>query len=97
MYHRFQADINGQLFEYHMIRCDADNKLTYEDVKQLVNKQHNQQIRPFNSYNSGVAPYARFEYQIDIMDMNNLKSEYIYTIIVIYAFSKLADAEPMKR
>ena len=25
--HRFQADINGQLFEYPMISCDADNNL----------------------------------------------------------------------
>lgn len=34
MFHRFVAEINGQIFEYHIISCDADNKLTYEDVKE---------------------------------------------------------------
>ena len=29
------------------------------------------------------------------MDMNSLKSDYIYARIVIEVFSKLADAEPM--
>ena len=73
-----------------------DSTITLDDVKQWMNKQPNNQIRPYKSYNSWVAPYARFEYQIDIMDMNNLESDYRYAIIVIDAFSKLADAEPMK-
>lgn len=34
MFHRFQADINGQLFEYHIVSCDAENKLTYQDTKE---------------------------------------------------------------
>ena len=71
------------------------NTITYEDVKAWMNKQSNKQIRPYKSFNSWVAPYARFEYQIDIMDMNNLKYDYRYAIIVIYAFSKLADDEHM--
>ena len=61
-----------------------------------MSKQPNKQIRHYKGHNSWVAPYARFEYQIDIMDMNNLKSDYRYAIVVIDAFSKLADAEPMK-
>ena len=53
MFHRFQADINGQLFEYHMISCDADNKLTYEDVK---NKYYN---RPYDA-----PPFTMREYWV---------------------------------
>lgn len=34
MFHRFQVDINGQLFEFHMISCDADKKPTMEEVKE---------------------------------------------------------------
>ena len=34
MFHRFQVDVNGQLFEYHIISCDAENKLEYQDVKE---------------------------------------------------------------
>tara|TARA_B100001939_G_C16940197_1_gene617990 strand:- start:1627 stop:2769 length:1143 start_codon:yes stop_codon:yes gene_type:complete len=33
MFHRILADINGQLFEYHIISCDADNKPSYEECK----------------------------------------------------------------
>lgn len=34
MFHRIVADINGVIFEYHIISCDADNKLSYNDVKE---------------------------------------------------------------
>ena len=53
MFHRFQADINGQLFEYHMISCDADNKLTYEDVK------HKYYNRPYDA-----PPFTMREYWV---------------------------------
>ncbi len=73
-----------------------DDKITIDDVKTWMKKQPNKQIKPYKAHNSWVAPYARFEYQIDIMDMNNLKSDYRYAIVVIDSFSKLADAEPMR-
>ena len=75
---------------------EKDSTITIDDVRKWMSKQPNKQIKPYKSYNSWVAPYARFEYQIDIMDMNNLKSDYRYAIVVIDSFSKLADAEPMK-
>lgn len=34
MFHRFLADINGQLFEYHIISADADAKPDFEECKQ---------------------------------------------------------------
>ena len=34
MFHKILADINGQLFEYHIISCDADSKPSYDEVKQ---------------------------------------------------------------
>jgi len=47
MFHRILADINGQLFEYHIISCDADNKLSYEECKQkYYNQEYN--MPPFN-------------------------------------------------
>ena len=33
MFHTILADINGQLFEYHIFSCDADSKPSYEEVK----------------------------------------------------------------
>lgn len=34
MFHRFLADINGQLFEYHIITSDADAKPSFEECKE---------------------------------------------------------------
>ena len=34
LFHKFVVRFNDHKFEYHIISCDADNKLTYEDVKQ---------------------------------------------------------------
>jgi hypothetical protein len=53
MFHRFVAEINGQLFEYHMISCDADNKLSYEDVKHVYYN------RPYNA-----PPFTMREYWV---------------------------------
>lgn len=47
MFHRILADLNGQLFEYHIISCDADNKLTYEECKQKYFNR-NYDMPPFN-------------------------------------------------
>jgi len=47
MFHRFQVDLNGQLFEYHIISCDADNKPTYEECKEkYFNRKYD--MPPFN-------------------------------------------------
>ena len=73
-----------------------DSTITLDEVKQWMKKQPNKQIKPYKGYNSWVAPYARFEYQIDIMDTKPIVSDYRYAIVVIDSFSKLADAEPMK-
>ena len=53
MFHRFVAEINGQLFEYHMISCDADNKLSYDDVKHVYYN------RPYNA-----PPFTMREYWV---------------------------------
>ena len=43
-------------------------------------KQPNKQIRKYRGYNSYTAPFARFEYKMDIMDMvpltKNLKQKF---------------------
>ena len=69
-----------------------DSSITYEDVKNWMSK--NKQIKPYTKFNSWVAPYARFEYQIDIMIMPEAYTPR-YALVVIDTFSKLADAEPM--
>ena len=53
-------------------------------------------IKPYTGSNSYVAPYARFQYQIDILVMDE-KYNPRYALIVIDIFSKLANAEPMEQ
>ena len=72
--------------------------VTLEEVKQFMKKQPNKQIKGYQNYNSYLVPYARAEFQIDIMDMKMFRQqgEERYALVVIDAFSKLANVVPMK-
>lgn len=75
-----------------------DKSITIEDVRKWMQQQPNKQIKPLRGSNSYVAPFARFEYQIDIMDMTNLQqtpAQPKYALVVIDSFSRLGDAVPM--
>ena len=63
-----------------------------------MKKQLNKQIKGYQNYNSYLVPYARAEFQIDIMDMNKFKQEREekYGLIVIDAFSRYAYIHPME-
>ncbi len=76
----------------------VDPSITYEDVKQWMSKQPNKQRKAYRGYNSYVAPFARYEYQIDLADMYSLqkdKAQPRYALVVIDIFSKLAEALPL--
>jgi len=64
-------------------------------------KRHpNKQRRPYKASNSYTAPFPRFEYQIDIMDLGilqKLPTQPKFVLVVIDIFSKLGEAEPMYR
>ena len=89
-------------------KAKAQNpEITLEDVKQFMRKQPNKQIKGYRGSNSYTAPFARFEYQIEIMVMAPLsknpevkieptKKEPRYALVVIDIFSKYADVIPMK-
>ena len=76
-----------------------DPTITLDDVKKWMSKQPNKQRKPYRGQgNSYVAPFARFEYQIDIMDMVSLQTQNNqprYALVVIDIFSKLGDAQPL--
>ena len=71
----------------HKKAKEEDPTITLDDVKSFLKKQPNKQIRNYRGTNSYTAPFARFEYQIDIMHMS---------LVVIDIFSKLADVIPME-
>jgi len=75
-----------------------DPTIKIEEVKAWLSKQPHKQIKAHRGSNSYVAPFARFEYQIDIMDMNTLQKttkQPRYALVVIDIFSKLGDALPL--
>ena len=51
---------------------EQDQTINRVDVENFMRKQPNKQIRKHRGSNSYTAPFARFEYQIDIMDMKPL-------------------------
>ena len=86
---------------------EQDQTINRVDVENFMRKQPNKQIRKYRGSNSYTAPFARFEYQIDIMDMKPLtkepetkipikNDEPRYGLVVIDIFSKLANVVPMK-
>ena len=54
---------------------EQDPTINKVDVDNFMRKQSNKQIRKYRVSNSYTAPFARFEYQIDIMDMKPLTKE----------------------
>ena len=72
--------------------------ITLEEVNNFMKKQPNKQVKGYQNYNSYLVPYARAEFQIDIVDMNKLKQEgeERYGLIVIDAFIRYAYIHPMK-
>ena len=89
-------------------KAKAQNpEITMDDVKDFMRKQPNKQIKGYRGYNSFTAPFARFEYQIDVMHMNPLvknpevnikvsKEQPKFVLVVIDIFSKYADVIPME-
>jgi hypothetical protein len=71
--------------------------ITLEFTKNWLKKQPNKQRKGYKGYNSYKAPFSRYEYQIDIMDMSYLKQsdQPRYGLVVIDIFSKYADVQPL--
>ena len=88
--------------------CKQANKegigIPLDEVRTFMKKQPIKQEKGYSKYNSYSAPFARFEYQIDIMDMISLMkatgasdlSSRRYGLICIDIFSKKLHIEPMK-
>ena len=71
--------------------------ITVEEAKNFMKKQ-SKKTKKYQNYNSYLVPYARTEFQIDILDMNNFKQEgqERYGLLVVDAFSGFAYIHPME-
>lgn len=81
----------------------VDAGITLEYVRTWMSKQSNKQTRNYKNYNSYTAPFPKYEFQIDIMDVISLlkdvgvemKDQPRYGFICIDIFSKKAHVVPM--
>ena len=97
VYYDVQDDYGSVKNTFEQAR-QKDKSITLEDVQKWMKQQPNKQRKAYRGSNSYTAPFARYEYQIDIMDMVNLQNsdnQPRYAIVVIDLFSKLGDAIPM--
>ena len=76
-----------------------DNSIRLHDVKTYLSKRGDIQVgsKP-KTYNSFVSPGAKFEYEIDIMDIEAKGSttDARYGLVAIDNFTKIAEVIPIK-
>ena len=102
-------DINegfGSIQETYKKSKQKRPEITLQEVKDFLRKQPNRQIKGYRGTNSYTAPFARYQYQIDVMFMSPLsdnpeveistKGQPKQALVVIDIFSKMADVIPMK-
>ena len=77
------------------------NTITYDDVKNFLERQKSRQTKPYRGFNSYVAPHALYEFQCDLAvytssaaDKDNNGFKYLF--IAIDVFSKYIWAVPIK-
>jgi len=93
------SDGYGSIQNTYKRAKELNNDIKLDEVKTFLSKQPNKQIKGYRNYNSYVAPFARYEYQMDIMDNTILQTspnQPRYALVLIDIFSKKGDVEPMK-
>ena len=74
IYYDLDEDFGNTQATYKKTK-EKDPTITLEDVKSFLKKQSNKQIKNYGGTNSYTAPFARYEYQIDIMHMSPLAKD----------------------
>ena len=67
--------VNGSAKSLYEQAKEEGAVITLEEVKNFMKKQPNKQIKGYQNNNSFLPPFARAEFQTDIMDMNKFKQE----------------------
>ena len=89
----------GTAYETYKEAVKKDNSIGLQDVKNYLSKWDDIQVKskPRGS-NSFVSPGAKFEFEIDIMDMETqgATSNTRYGLAAIGNFTKIAEVVPIK-
>ena len=82
----------------------VDVGITLDMVSKWMRAQPNKQTQNYKNYNSYTAPFPKYEFQIDLMDVNSLlrdvgseiKSQLRYGVVCIDIFSKKCHIVPIE-
>ena len=102
--------INGQIYydsdsgfdsiaETHREAKKILNTITYNDVKEFLERQKSRQTKGYRGFNSYVANEPLSEIQIDIVDFTAsgaLNSGFRYLFVAVDIFSEFCNAVPIK-
>ena len=75
------------------------NTITYNDVKEFLERQKSRQTKPYRGFNSYVAHGPLQEIQIDIADFTRsaeVNNGYRYLFVAVDIFTKMCHAVPIK-
>jgi len=75
------------------------NSITYNDVKEFLERQKSRQTKPYRGFNSYVAHEPLQEIQIDIADFTRSVKDndgYRYCFVAVDVFTKFCHAVPIK-
>ena len=75
------------------------SSITYNDVKEFLERQKSRQTKPYKGFNSYVAHEPLQEIQIDIADFTRSVKEndgYRYCFVAVDVFTKFCHAVPIK-
>ena len=75
------------------------NTITYNDVKDFLERQKSRQIKPYKGFNSYVAHGPLQEIQIDLADFTasaSVNDGYRYAFVAIDIFTKFCHAVPIR-
>ena len=89
----------GTADETYRVAVKKDNSVRLQDVKDYWNKGNDIQVRSKpKTYNICVSPGAKFEFEIDIMDLESkdAPSNIRYGPVAIDMFTKIAEVVPIK-
>lgn len=89
----------GTAYETYKEAVKKDSSIRLQDVKAYLSKRDDIQVKyKPKSYNSFVSPGAKFEFEIDIMDMEakDATSDTRYGLVAIDNFTKIAEVVPIK-
>ena len=89
----------GSIAETHRDSKKILNTITYDDVKDFLERQKSRQTKGYRGFNSYVAHEPLQELQIDIADFTAsgaLSDGYRYLLVAVDIFTKYCHAVPIK-